>query len=405
MSVQDLTDDAVAGKKLSVFQKIFPEPTGTNGFEEIIRAGEPLRDVEREYSLVGGVPLSKKREYLALPVCQDALRLLRIGLAKPLFLPRTSYTTDHYEAYACLRALARLLATSVYVACADGRTDNAVRIAGDVLTFTHALQGVSYIGSLTAISVEAIVLKPLVQLRDSLSVADCRRLTRLMEQSLAKPDQAYRAFSVERGYLLGMVAAWREKWDGMFDVLEQLYAPSEDVPETPQYRESLRYAALVREDPTVRERVLNEMLELITQHFDCVDAMMRDPTGRLVLMPPPNADANRHPMVPLLRNAFFVVEETAVRKSVQRRVSLQLVAIHAAIRAFRWENDRLPKTLDELELRASLVTDPFTAKSILYDPEATGTGYALASAGALFPGANGKPDFRERITFPWTKPK
>ncbi|MBC7806679.1 MAG: hypothetical protein H7145_11060, partial [Akkermansiaceae bacterium] len=102
---------------------------------------------------------------------------------------------------------------------------------------------------------------------------------------------------------------------------------------------------------------------------------------------------------------FLSEARATVQRSIEGRVSLQLLAVHAGIRAFRWENDRLPKSLDDLPLAADLLTDPFTRKPLLYESESTGTGYDLASAGALYPGKDGAPDARERITLPWTKPK
>ncbi|MBC7804810.1 MAG: hypothetical protein H7145_01545, partial [Akkermansiaceae bacterium] len=96
----------------------------------------------------------------------------------------------------------------------------------------------------------------------------------------------------------------------------------------------------------------------------------------------------------------YALDASAAQHAVESRVRFQLLGVHAAIRRFRWANNRLPKTLDEMELAPQLVTDPFTTKPLLYKPGNTGSDYELASAGGLMPGEDGEPDARRRFTLP-----
>jgi hypothetical protein len=57
---------------------------------------------------------------------------------------------------------------------------------------------------------------------------------------------------------------------------------------------------------------------------------------------------------------------------------VRMLAVHAAILRYRWEYDRLPKTLEALNL-GDLVLDPFTGRPLKY--EVTGRRYRLESAG------------------------
>ena len=57
---------------------------------------------------------------------------------------------------------------------------------------------------------------------------------------------------------------------------------------------------------------------------------------------------------------------------------LHLLGVHGAIRRFRWENNRLPSSLSELNL-SDLTTDPFTGAPLIY--KVTGDRYELSSAG------------------------
>jgi len=52
-------------------------------------------------------------------------------------------------------------------------------------------------------------------------------------------------------------------------------------------------------------------------------------------------------------------------KWTQDLAQIQLLGVHAAIRRYLWECDRLPGSLEDLRLGA-LVTDLFTGKPLLY---------------------------------------
>jgi hypothetical protein len=62
----------------------------------------------------------------------------------------------------------------------------------------------------------------------------------------------------------------------------------------------------------------------------------------------------------------------------------RLLACHAAVLRFRWEYERLPKTLEELRL-GPLATDPYSGEPFRYDPrpDAKGHPYRLASLGPI----------------------
>ncbi len=401
--------DDVPEKSPPEFDKLFPKPTGTNGFEEIIRAGELVEGIENEYHgrVDGGVPLAKKREYLAHPVCREAASLLRRGLSKPIMIPEQDpLRTGKILPLGLLEVLARMLSDEIYVSLADGQTDVAVRTVAEGLILAHPLKSVSVNSGLVARIVEAIVLAPLVRARDGWSVRDCQYLIRLAEQRLALPDLAPSALSAERATTLRMIEWWREKPDEWCDLIETQYAPYEEgEPESPKLHRARDIARSLRTDATLRERIFREMTAAVQYHFDQANVLLGDPTGWMTLAPPPGANAGEHYMIPFLREVFLLEARGTVQRSVEGRVSLQLLAVHAAIRRHRWETERLPKSLKELPLAANLVTDPFTKKPLLYEPETTGTGYELASAGALYHGSDGRPDERERITLPRTRPK
>src|SRR5689334_3755266 len=73
----------------SVFRQLFPMPTGMNGYEDLVQAGELARDS----ILLGkaeepGATYRMMRDALSDPPVVRALKLLRAGLAKPVLADR-----------------------------------------------------------------------------------------------------------------------------------------------------------------------------------------------------------------------------------------------------------------------------------------------------------------------------
>src|SRR5437016_4931536 len=67
-----------------LFPQIFPNPTGMNGFEEIVQAGELAQKSKPDAVIGSGVTLAEKRRVVNERHNRQALALLRAGLAKPL---------------------------------------------------------------------------------------------------------------------------------------------------------------------------------------------------------------------------------------------------------------------------------------------------------------------------------
>ncbi|MBC8137260.1 MAG: hypothetical protein H8F28_15380 [Fibrella sp.] len=396
--------------KPPLFEQLFPKPTGANGFEEIIRAGQRLSESKAAYPPAAEFTLDKRRAYLADPACREALVLFRQGIAKPLHLPAvnpldTSVAQSQYfvllmQSFALMRSLARLLAVDIYVALADGKNDAAIRTVADGLKLSYSFKGMSIIAGLVGNALDAILLTTLTQLRESWNAKDCSRLTRLAGQWLAAPNPIIAALSVERELSLRFLREMREDPQGVSEQLESHYAVDEEETETAQSREAETAATTLRTDAAVRERVFGEMSGVINEHYDKAFALVKNPTGRMSIDPTVETDANRHPITLMLRSVVLLSAPNIVQRSIEDRLQLQLLAVHAAIRGHRWHYARLPKTLDELKLPANIVADPFTAKPLLYEPESKGSGYTLASAGALVPGTDGKPDARDRVMLP-----
>ncbi|MBC7527350.1 MAG: hypothetical protein H7308_07345, partial [Chthonomonadaceae bacterium] len=80
------------------------------------------------------------------------------------------------------------------------------------------------------------------------------------------------------------------------------------------------------------------------------------------------------------------------RENFQReRIALHLLATHTAIRRFRWEHDRLPRSLAELNL-PKWTKDPPAGKPLLYSLSSANETYTLQSVGFVQNDYYGKPE-------------
>lgn len=350
----------------SAFQQLFPQPTGLNGYEEIVMAGELARGSETiAAALEKNATLAAKRRTLAEPGNVEALRLLRVGLSKPIRSPFATFQPETlFPHFAAIRQLARLLAVEQYVLFADGKTGVAIDSLRDGLRLSALIKGDLIIGGLTGIAMDRMMLDHFAGHLDQLSARDCERLLALVRESLSAPDPAQAALETERTYALGVVERMRGKPSEIADTA------GEDAPE-----DARGEIEAVRANPAAAQAVIEQLAALVNAQYAAQLAALRLPPwkrpGPKLLQDP--SPAGR------IAQTFLYVTVQVTPQFTRDQALVQILGVHAAIRRFRWENDRLPESLDELRL-GDLAVDPFTGRPLIY--RRTGeTAYELSSTG------------------------
>ena len=338
----------------------FPQATGANGFEEIVAAIDALWE---NPALRDARTLADKRRALADPDCARALRLLRQGLAKPCVRPPTSSdsTRRFNGGFVYVTDLEGLLRIEQYVLCADGRAEAALDSLRDSLRLAWLLQ--RYPGYRFAHYME------------QLSARDCDTLLRLVRAFLAAPDPAIVVFERQREEVLETVARLRREGDLSFwedEVGRSVSFGFLSAETAGAFREDFER---LRRDPAARDAFASELSVRVNRLVDGQIEQVRFPQ-RTPLPPAPPAL-----QTPADRFARMLLgfQDGLPAGFTANRTELQLFGVHAAIRRFRWEQDRLPEGLEELRL-GDLATDPFTGKGLLYRRTGPIT-YALSSVG------------------------
>ncbi len=330
--------------KPPLFPRLFVRPTATNGMEQIVRAADLLSGVAGvDAAYAASATLTRKRALLKDPGAQQALRLLRDGLAKPV-LTLDAPTELQMEALAALRGLGRLLAVEQYVLWAEGRTASALTSLENGLALGYHAQRQAVIGGLVGIAIDAMVLAQSRPRYAQWSADDCARVRRLAEAWLRAEDPAIVAIEMEQ-------------------------------------RNAARQLASL---PNGRE-----VSELLAARYRMLADALRRPAWERQAPDPVSGSSPTEEMAKALWATMRPALDRVMERWSVEMAQIQLLGVHGAIRGYLWEHARVPATLDELAL-GLLAIDPFTGKPLTYKGTGRDT-YELYSVGPYGRDADGRP--------------
>jgi len=334
---------AAPAKPGSVFKALIKQPTGKNGYEELILAAEVLKTSKLfEKATLGSPTLSDKRLVLSDKPVVRALGLIRQGLAKPVVSTRESLPpTEIAPELNLLRGLARLLAMQQYVQLAEGRTAEAIGTARVGMRLGQVIQQDSLLGGLVGIAVGATCVRSLAKHLDQLSVRDCDLLRDVCLEWLAYPDPLPAVLEAERKVVHNGIGELRKEHPE--DATNGLFA------DTPKVANEFfdRLIAESRKQPWERGGVSVE------QASEFAKALL---------------------------SPIATVMVSSLNAYTREEANIRQLALHALILRYRWDTDKLPTSLAELN-PGDLAIDPYTGKSLIFEPQ--GRSYRLYSAGPL----------------------
>jgi hypothetical protein len=361
-------------KPASLFSRVFPQASGKNGYEELVRAAELARSSKLFLKAEGGdATLAMKRAVLLERPIIQALALVKQGLGKPVFSPREKldFTTVLPE-LAPLRSLGRLLGMQQYVLLADGRVSDALGVTHTLTRFGQVVQTDSVISGLVGIAIEAIGFRTIGGHLDQLSARDCETLFRLTTAWLAQPGPLPRLLETERRAARDILAQTRERGK---QALEDVFTPDSSPDDQVKIRQlggDLERARTgTSGDP---DRLYSDAGKRIDEFYAHLHEQIRKPAWERSGLQSAGDGSLGDQILTLLAPAF----EQVLDRYTRQRATIQLLACHSAIRRYRWEHNRLPATLAELNI-GELAVDPFTGTPLQY--EVRGSRYTLTSVG------------------------
>lgn len=328
-----------------LFPRLYPNPTGQNGMEEIFRAADMISGLqELTDAMQSEATLTEKRKAMQHPRVKQALLLIRAGLVKPLLPPQ--FEPADFRPLAAVRNVARLLTIEQYVLWADGKTNQALDSVRNLLQIGYVVQKCALIGNLTGVAIDSMAIGVLRDRLLQLSQPDCRKLRALAEAWLRLPDPATDALKAEKA------------------ISETLLLPS-DLPQR------------------------DAVAAILAARWEAVLRVLQTPAWERRL---PKFQSGETPAEKLAQDLWQTLEPSLNRILdvwARELAQIQLLGVHAAILDYRWEYNSVPETLDELKLGA-LGVDPFTGRPFHYKKTGRLT-YELSSEGPVERDESGQP--------------
>ncbi len=375
-------------KPSQVFQQLFPNPTGQNAYEDFVRAGDLLKNSPAFRAAQGegmselDLTLAKKREFLSDPGVSAALALVRTGVKKPARSPHEKLDDETVMPEMVLyRVVARALSVEMYVLLADGRVSQAISAFADGLTMSYLVHSDTLINGLVAIAMDAIVIRSLSEHLEQLSSRDCERLIAVANDWLKTPDPGVAIMARERISMMKLLDKYRSQPAKLASLLDS------GQPGSPQ---RVEYDNLVQKlsgsNPNAIGPVFDQVAARANSYYDQVEGNMRKPIWERTDIPEPVNDGSLTHQI--LKGVLPALNRVLDRYGVEQ-AKVQLLGVHAAIRRYRWENNTLPNSIDQLKL-GRLGIDPFSGKPFIYKRTDDRT-YELSSIGAMDRGSSDSP--------------
>jgi len=379
----------------TTFERLFPHPTGRNGNEELVAAGDLLRMSTLLQDVQTADPpatLAEKRAALNDPPVKRALEMLRAGLAKPrvpIHDKLDSETT--FPEFALFRNEARTLVIEQYVRLADGDVPGAIESIRDTLRLGQACGTETLIAGLVRVAIDTIAIRLIADHLGQLSARDCDRLIALVREWLSLPDPSIEILDGERRFLMQTWEKCRANPESLLQHISEIDQPDEAGavdPKAAAYRKTVEDIASNR----AGYAALIDAIEATTAaQFNAQIANLRRPPWERQFIPEDSGDSLPGYLAGTLNPALNRIPE----RFDTERASIQLLGLHAAIHRYLWEHDSLPERIEDVHARA-LQIDPFSGKPFVY--KKTGPRlYELNSVGPHKTNDSGIPIRDERV--------
>ena len=362
------------------FAKLFPNPTGQNGYEELVRAGDILANSQawNDYEKSQGedkIPtLAMKRRVVADTQVRMALETLRTGLKKPVRSPRTTLDDETIlPELARFRSLARLIGVEIYVQLADGRVPLALDTLAEALKFGYVAQTDTLISSLVSVAIDAIVIRSIADHLDQLSVRDCEKLTALVKDWLALPDPAIPILQLDKKGAATILNKYKSDPIKLMKMLE----PGNTSPDQKERHAQLEQA--VAANPNAASGLFDQAGQIVAGQYDQAIAGLSQPVWQRAPLKPADKSTQAGLLADLLAGEGML--NSVMDRYAREQAQVQMLGVHAAIRRYLWEYSSLPGGLQELKL-GSLIIDPFNGRPFDYKT-LEGTKYSLSSVGPI----------------------
>lgn len=375
----------------SILSQLFPQPTGKNGFEDLVVAADLLKRSSLYSAMELKPTLALRRQALADPPVRQARALIDSAFNKPIFPPQRELNlSTTFPELAGFRSIARLLNHEMYVFFSEGRTTYALNNLNLGLKLGRLPKGTILIGGLVGIAIDSILLSRVMLHLEQLSYRDCDRVLLLLRDhraadqlsALQSLDSEYQSYST-------ILKEFEKDFKAAIEGFIEEPTPDDDGnPPDPaavaSYQRTKQQVEAVAQNPAAQRRVLEAVRQAAGHELQRNKAYLQDPSK----LPPPAPPLPAGSLESALSDASMPNTLQVAERFINDRLNVQLLATHAAIRKFKWEQESLPDSLEALRL-GELTIDPYSKQSLRYEKK--GRSYELYSIGPFERDEDGRP--------------
>lgn len=359
---------------LNNLREVIPKWTGTNGYEEFVKAAillkaPQLEALDRYIDFRNGSPSADKSVppgikadtpvlelyKLELKQARPALALVRAGLAKPITYPRPVSEVTPFSELPAFKFEARLFGRLAEVELAAGHEEAGLKALTDGFSLSKRIPPSGDIAALVAVSAEGIMFKAILKQLPHLSLAGVTSLRQSAEAACATPEAFLEASRVMR----------TARRNNFYDLFQH---PRESLGDDPDEARNIK---LIQSIPTAeRDRLYEAMFKQFETPFKAREIRLSGPEdtwlGPLDTQHVPGYRSG--PDTDLLsrlssktKAAGLVVlqylapmdydnynYESVIRVAAMRRIHERLLALTCAIFEFRLRTGKFPPTLEAL---------------------------------------------------------
>ncbi len=396
-SVQVAAPASASGQELpairplmATFQRIIGRPTGQNGYEEFVRAGDLSTSEELQKINIFQLWLATDRKTpppvlvpglnadssmldvkrAKLKAAMEIRMLVGQGCQKLVNRPGEIKIDSLFPEFAQFKAVAKLLIDCADAEVANGRPDEAAKILRDTYHMGVLISDGILISALVGTAIRSIALLGVQRNSWQFSESGWKELERFGGQHLSAPPPEFLAYTKEQAYMLSAAKdlLYRNK---AFDIKE--LGTQMDWPNT------------IRTLPTQKKEQMLQRAEgiLASMYKPYLDRGRRPEAEWLLPFEearevelPANASPEQQ-FFGFLQSAagFGGVLEIAARS----RTQLRLLVLTARVNRFRFHYDRLPNGLKEAVGDSAI--DPLTNQPFIFEKHTAQT-FRIASKGS-----------------------
>jgi hypothetical protein len=314
-----------------IFPQLFPQPTGRNGWELVVRAADLLATAplaKFEEVSADGLDKEAARRALALPGMRSVAELVLEAGRMPFVSPRKQMDfSTVFPDLAAWRRVARWVSLALFDHAVSGRSRDATQLAEAGIRIARAVASEALIGTLVSIACEAVIWRRLVDIAPMLADSDLDRLGTGLLAAANDRSRFASGMQIESTAMLSIV-------ERQFNAADPTGLDEDDA--------QSRATVEILRDPGRLARIRSEFSDLVRQRLERDLNALKNPLGWRPSSKPPLAGDLA------LLEGLLPKPSLVISRALAASTELRLAGLYLRCWAYRRRRLRWPSKLSDI---------------------------------------------------------